>query len=234
MQKIRLGYDSNLGLPPDFSEKIPCDLVGYEDITLLVKLFQAENLDSIFIPVGTLPYIKKYQIISQAIFDSDPSDTLRSNFVTSKAINISNIADHSLGRVNKYCTTSYWAPLIYLMDYLPQGTPLKFQDTNGFQDMLNKTAQEIIDSSTVWDIILQQNPTAAHKVHELFSVNALPSPVLISNLNISLELCKNINQFKTNDQQWFYRGFQAPKLTSITQFLTAIQKAITFYNLPMK
>ncbi len=54
------------------------------------------------------------------------------------------------------------------MDFLPQFTVLKFKDTNGFQDMLHKTATKFLDCAMVWDIILKQNPDDANKVKELF------------------------------------------------------------------
>lgn len=135
--KIKIGYDDNLGLPNDFPEAIGCEITAYHDLGQMIDEFVKQNLSGLFIPAGALPYIKQYDIVSQAQFGSENKITLKAFFVTTRNIAVQDVANSSIGRVNQYCTTSFWAPLIYLMDFLPRNTSLKFQDTDGFQNMLN-------------------------------------------------------------------------------------------------
>lgn len=234
MEQIVIGYDDNLGLPSDFRLAIGCDIISYHNLAEMIKDFNEQKLLGIFIPSGTLPYLDNYEIISQATFGSNHKLTLQTNFVSTKNLSLLNIKTSTIGRVNKYCTTSFWAPLIYLMDFIPKHTLLKFEDTNGFQDLLFKTAEGQIDCSMVWDIILQENPDAANKVHQLFNKNDLPTPVLIGRPGFPSNIKEKINHFKTTDIKAFFNGFQPADIRGINQFQQAIQKSIQYFNIPMK
>ncbi|MBA3661955.1 MAG: hypothetical protein H0W64_09515 [Gammaproteobacteria bacterium] len=231
MGKITLGYDDNLGLPSDFAAKIGCEIKPYHDLSQMIDAYDQGQLAAMFIPAGTLPYISQYEIIAQALFGPDNKSVLQSNFVTTKNMTIEEIKNFSLGRVNEYCTTSYWAPLIYLIDLVPQDTVIKFVETNGFEDLLLKTASGAVDGSTVWDIYLEKNPTAAKKVHELFHVSNLPTPIIIGNQQFPSELKNNITQFQSEDHASFFHNFTAADLNSINQFKSQIQRARRHFNL---
>lgn len=232
MEKIILGYDINLGLPEDFNKKINASTKGYQDLTTMVDDFNARRLDFIFIPVGTLPYLNDYQIVSQAIFFSTGLTELTSQFITTKDINIDNVAQNTLGRVNKYCTTSYWAPMIYLMHYLPKKTVLHFQDTNGFKDLLIKTVKQEVAACMLWKIIIRQNVKLAEKAHTLFQLNSLTTPIIIANKNnhFPKKFREKINHFKTDDANSYFSGFTQPNSKSIRNFLAQIQMAVEHFD----
>lgn len=231
MKKFRIGYDDNLGLPMGFSQALDCETVSYHELGDLIQAFKQREVEIIFIPVGTLPYIKEYEMISQAILSEKPQSILTSTFVTTYPLTIQDIPKHTLGRVNQYCTTSYWAPLIYLMDFLPKHSTLHFQDTNGFQDMLFKTADKTVDASMVWDIFLKQNPDATKKVHALFSLNTLPAPVLVSASKLPTEISEKLNTFKSKETKTLFNAFQKPDLPNIKKFLASIKAAQDFYSI---
>lgn len=230
MDRVKIGYDVNLKLAADFTEKLPCEAVSYTDINKLVADFNDEALHAIFGPAGTLLYLQDYNIISQALYGPQLSLTLTTNFMTAENITIPTIKNHLIGRVNRECTTSFWAPMIYLMDYLPKGTVLNFQNTESFPDMLFKTAAKEVGASMVWDIILNQHPEATSKVHQLFSKNDLPCPLMFAKSTFPAEIKQKINQFRSNDNQTFFRGFCAPDLNAIEKFKNDMQKAKGFFN----
>jgi hypothetical protein len=91
MKKIRLGFDANLGLPSDFSENVCCELTSHSLVDPLITEFNNRQLDCIFIPVGTLPYLQNYQVIAQAIFSETNKTVLKSNFVSAESIEIDNL-----------------------------------------------------------------------------------------------------------------------------------------------
>ena len=234
MDKVLIGYDDNLGLPKGFSETLGCDVAPYHILTPMLEDFAEGKLSAIFIPSGTLPYVKEYKILSQALLGPESKINLQTNFVTGEPISIEDLPNITIGRVNKYCTTSFWAPLIYLKDFLPKNTIFKFQDTNGFKDMLVKTAEKKIVSSMVWDIFLIQNPNLANKVHQLFTKDDLPCPVLCAKENFPQNLIEKINQFKSNDSQAFFNGFQTPNIPFIQSFLEDIKKASAHFAIEIR
>lgn len=231
MAKIRIGYDNNLGIPSDFADTVKCDVIGNGDLNQLINSFAKRDLDAVFIPVGTLPYMKDYEIISHSLLGAGGRNTLESIFVSTRPINTKNIMNYRLGRVNKYCTTSYWAPLIYLMNYVPKDTVFKFEDTKSFQDMLHKTAEGSIDGSMVWNIILQQNKKSTDKVRFVFSKSDLPTPVIVAHPDFPAAEREKLNKFNSSDSKAFFSGFKEPNLPALQKFLTAMQQAISFYRL---
>ena len=233
MKKIKIGYDDNLGLPADFTQQIECEIVSYHNLQPMLDAFADKVLDAIFTPAGSLPYVKSYELLAQSILSIDHGISLTSKLVTTKNINVSKIMDFTIGRVNQYCTTSYWAPLIYLMDFIPEGSKLNFVDTNGFVDMLDKTANGAIDCAMVWEIILKQDPQSAAKVHELGSLSNLPSPVIICGADFPASTKEKICHFNSTDKKAFFSGFQNVNVESVNQYTDNIAKAIQFYNIKL-
>lgn len=234
MNKIKIGYDDNLGLPNDFADTIGCNLVAYHDIGKMIAALENQTLAAIFIHAGTLPYLKNCKIVAQSLYGPLGQLTLQSNFVSASSISISNINHLVLGRVNEYCTTSFWAPLIYLMKILPQHTTLTFKNTNGFKDMLHKTAGKKLDCSMVWDIILKQNPQDTAKVHELFHKNDLPTPIIVTQTDLPDDIRQKLINFRSTDHHSFFIGFQKPNLIAINQFIAAMQKTTNYFTVVVK
>lgn len=231
MKNRRIGYDNNLGIPSDFTKAFPCDLVKYDDLAQLIDHFEKKSLEAAFLPVGALPYMKNYSIISQALYSSENLSILTSDFVTTKDINLNNMMNFTLGRVNQFCTTSYWAPLIYLMRLLPQNTRLQFEDASSLHDLLFKTANGVIDGSTLWDILLTQNPEPAAKLKKIFSVTELPTPIIIAQEHWDIEISSQLNQFTSDDKQALFPAFRHPNIRMINHFLSEIDVACDFFNI---
>lgn len=229
MNNLRIGYDDNLGLPADFSEKIDCEITPYHELGNLVSAFENDNLDAIFIPVGTIPYIKNADIVAQSLFSHEKKLTLQSNFVSTKAITVTDIPKLRLGCVNQYCTTSYWAPMIYLMNFLPIGTMLTYQFTNGFVDLLHQTVEKKIDGAMVWDIILKEQQEDASQVKEFFSLSHLPTPVIVAKSGTSIPT--ELTTFISDDDQAFFTGFKSPNMESIHYFLEAVDHALQHFKI---
>ena len=108
--KIKIGYDDNLGLPGDFSEALDCELIAYHDLGNMISAFERKILFAVFVPTGTLPYLSKYEILTQALIGIEQIPTLQTKFIALEPIAITEIPNQVIGRVNRYCTTSFWAP----------------------------------------------------------------------------------------------------------------------------
>ncbi len=234
MGKIKIGYDVNLEIPNDFAQVIGCEVVPYNSLDELLNAFNKKELAAAFIPAGTLPYVSNPNIVSQALFRPTQKASLQTNFVSLKEITLEEVKNSSIGRVNKGCTTSFWAPLLCLMEVLPKNTLLNFHNTEGFKDLLFKTADGALGSSMVWNIILELNPTATDKVRQFLKKDGLPTPVIIANSLLPQAMINKINQFKSTDQKTFFNGFQKPDLRALEDFQSAINKAIHHFDIKVE
>lgn len=217
----RIGYDDNLGFPRDFSETIPCELVAYHELSEMIAAFEEGKLWSFFTPAGTLPYLNQGVILAQARLQP----AIQAELVTTKAIAISDLNTQTLGRINPYCTTSFWGALIALMPYFSPGTVLQFKETNGFYDLLQQTALKNVDGAMVWNRILKKFPDEADKVHILLTQKNLPPPILYGQSNEQQTLIEKITHFITKDSQFFFGGFKEPDDLLLDPFIANMKNA---------
>ena len=223
METLKFGYDDNLGLPADFAEKVGCEIVAYHELDELIRAFTNGDLDAIFTPAGSLPYLQHYEIAAQATLGVDKKQMMKSTLVSTQTITTNDIPTLTLGAINPYCTSSYWAPMIYLMNHLPAGTTLTFKFADSFTDLLHQTAQNKIDCAMVWDDILQLKPDDAKQVQEYFSLDDLPTPVIVVRPGVMLP--GSMINYVSSDKEFLFAGFKAPGLENINNFLQVVNAA---------
>jgi len=232
MLELILGLDDNLGLPEDFQEKIALKTKYTHDLSALVKSFELGELPLVFIPVGTLPYITvKYSIIAQATLGPERVQSLSAHLITAKAVTLSDLEKVKVGRINPYCTTSYWALLIYLMQYTKQKKLPHFIGVDGFQDLLFKTADKKVDAAMMWDVTMKAHPEASRKTQVLGTIHDLPAPVIISAVDIPAALKEKIVHFKSEDKHALFNGFAEVNDKLCGDFMRDISLASRHFNL---
>jgi hypothetical protein len=128
MKKFRLAYDDNLGLPEDFLDdlnrslksgsKIHFQSQAFHDIGKMIKAFDRREIALAFLPAGCLPYLRSnYGVLAEASFGPFRPEALRSVLRTrliDSRMSLEELTSRRIGCVNRYCTTSYWAPMILL------------------------------------------------------------------------------------------------------------------------
>lgn len=100
--------------------------------------------------------------------------------------------------------------------------------------MLHKTAEDIVDCSMVWDIIMQQHPQDSNKVHELFNKHDLPTPVIVSKKGVDIDIEGKLQNFISQDKAFFFNGFSKPDMQLINQFILDTQKASKFFHIEIQ
>lgn len=233
MNQIKIGYDDNLGLPSDFSSSVGCETVAYHELADMITAFKQEEIWGMFMPAGTLPYLEEGEIVAQAIFSSQHKVVLQSNFVSTKPISMPDLPMLTLGRINPYCTTSFWAPLIHLMRVFPKDTILAFEETTGFQDLLHKTATGKIAAAMIWEFILNRTPGDAKEVHELFYKSDLPTPIIFGRPGEQSKLKEKITHYTTQDSDCFFRGFREPEPKVLEPFIADMKTASEHFQIVM-
>lgn len=233
-KELTLGFDDNLGLPLVFLEQSNLKTKPYHDLSSMLSDFKNEVTQLIFTPAGTLPYINRYyELIAQASFRLGDTNRITAHLVTAGEISLSDVTESKIGRINPYCTTSFWGLLIYLLDKTKKGTTIDFIETNGFQDLLIKTANKEVDVAMVWDIVSDTNPDVAKKTHSLGIKHDLPTPVIIANTPIPESLINKITHFKsaTDVENLFFNGFMEVDLDLLSGFREQMALAATHFNL---
>lgn len=235
---MKFGCDDNLGLPEGFAEQVGVEIVMEHELDTLVNAFVKNELPVMLIPVGTLPYIKAdYDIIAQTTFGPQNIKTLTSIFIVPKnspVNSIESVASLKLGRVNQFCTTSFWAPMIALLDQTQPGTHLDFHNTKGFPDLLSAVNDGRVEGAMLWDIILKQHSEAASHTMEVFRLDTLPAPIIIANKTVSesdkKQLREKILAYKTSQSKAFFTHFETPDHQAILNFQQKMQTCIAHFT----
>jgi hypothetical protein len=64
---MRFGFDDNLGLPEGVADFDECETVSYHDVGSMLAAFEGAELDAMFAPAGTLPYLAPgFDVVAQA------------------------------------------------------------------------------------------------------------------------------------------------------------------------
>lgn len=237
---MKLGFDDNLGLPEGFDVAIGVEAVPAHELDTLLNGLEQEEFSAVFVPVGTLPYIKgDYEILVQSVFAPTHLKTLTTVFVVPQSNTETSIESASslrLGRVNKFCTTSFWGPMVFLLDKTSPGTFLNFHDTKSFKDMLLAVNDGRVEGAMEWDIILQQNPDMASKTRELFRLGNLPAPVILVNNSLSVaekqSLKMKMISYKTHHSKAFYTSFEEVNYSGISDFQEKMKACTQHFSYP--
>ena len=138
-----------------------------------------------------------------------------------------------LSRVNRYCTTSYWAPLVTFLDQTPSGTPATFADAKGFVDMLDSVAAGRNDAAMVWTVILDRNPELANEVFGLPDSAVLPAPLIVARADARPSTLHALEQalanFQSTDQGALFNGFTKPDQAILAGFRSGMKASLSHY-----
>jgi hypothetical protein len=224
------GFDDNLGLPAKFSAYAGVNLKSYHELGEMVEDFEKQNLSMMFIPCGTLPYLTKfYTIIAQATLGRDYNTFINVKLVTAQDLSLEQSVKNSFGRINPYCTTSYWGLLLFLMEHYPSAKTIHFIQTEGFQDLLLKTHQKAFGCGMLWDKVLEQNPLITKELKVLGEKSNLPTPVIVANTAVDSALIHRLTHFRFEEKNGFFNGFTRPNLSFINSFLEQMKKALIHF-----
>ncbi len=209
----------------------PCHELGE-----LLSSFEKGHLQAAFVPVGTLPYItSEYEIVAQATLGSCQTG-LKSKLVVRSDEQEAQAATASLrlGRINQYCTTSYWAPMISLMHEPTLGTRLEFIDTNGFDDLLESVIDGRSQGAMVWDAVLRKHPDWEGQLHVRFDRKELPAPIVIvrgrANLEARAKLSPLLQSNGQDRDNLYFNGLVEPDRQQIAAFKEEMSAARKYFT----
>ena len=247
--RLCIAYDDNLGLPAGTAEHLGCTTRAFHDLGELLAALESGEVDAAMIPAGTLPYVQAApyrhtapRIVAQATLPGGRT-RLTSVLVTTApdTANASQTLGRRLARVNRYCTTSYWAPLITMVEHTPRGTRVEFVDAAGFADMVVSTMDGRSDAAMVWDHVLARHPELVAASRQVLRTDELPTPVVVVAPQLSAERRAALGRVLVGlgtpatgpgleAPACAFDGFVAPEHTSIDRFTRRMRRAIDHFD----
>jgi hypothetical protein len=236
-----IAFDDNLGMPDDLAARADCRLSTFHELDAMLTAFAKAEVDAMFCPAGLLPYLDErpdapYSVIAQATVGPQRTARLKSVLVACKQSRIETGIDalgSRLSRVNRYCTTSYWAPMVTFLDKTPAGTPVTFADAKGFVDMLDSVAAGRNDAAMVWDVILERNPELANEVIALPDTAVLPAPLIVARADTVPSMLHDLEQtladFQSSDAGALFNGFTKPDQAILAGFRRGMKASLSHY-----
>lgn len=239
---IPVAVDDNLPLPSDLPSRTGAVLSSHHRLEEMVDAVASKEAVAMFAPVGLLPAFESaagvpYDIVAQATVGRSRSQRIGSRLVVRRDSPVRTPEEAIQGRVarvNGFCTTSFWAPLVSLADRLPAGTPVTFADCAGFTDMLASVVDGRSDAAMVWDVVLGREAELAAQVRPLIADVALPAPVVVVRRDApaaSAHLTETLTGYRPHQEEdGFFSGLDRPDLTLIERFRRDMAAALAHFD----
>lgn len=241
---IVFAYDAYLGFPAQdplwkqFFTKHCVQLKPYYDINKLVVDLKHHQLEAAFLPAGGYYYLRDdiyYQPVASATLGRERKVTEKSYLLVKRKSTITQpeqLKNKKWAYVNQECTTSFFAPIIYLAQHK---LPLKnyFNKLNAV-DGFNAQVEAInhpskIDVTMLWSPYWLKNKVLQSNTRIIGSINNLPTPVIIlartSHKQFKIKFIENLIHYKSNHLSWEYSGFTFYQDALNKQFWKKITKS---------
>ena len=234
---MRLGFDDNLGIPASVGATDGIELVSFHDIAALVAAFASGEVGAIFAPAGALLALGDvdHEVLSQARVAGRTA--MESRLVVraeARCRSAADAAELSMGCINEFCTTSYWAPMITLLDATPAGTALRLQRVAGFDDLLDSVAGGRTEVAMVWDQVLDRHPDEATGLRVVAARRDLPAPLVFGRGHLpepDRALVAAAFAKAVADPTAFFDGFGPPDHELVDAFATNMAAVRSHFDL---
>lgn len=191
-------HDSNLGFPsgqnqwPNFFGEIQCDVFGTNNIQLINQNLENDGDIFAYIPVACAYSERKISEIHglvSATTGKSGALTTSSILIVKRHTELKGLADlrgKIYGRINQYCTSSYLAPAIHLLengfkfnDFFGKITEVAVSPGN-WQNQIDEVIRGTIDATMVDENTWLASPKNAEQTEIIGRLDGLPCPIVVS------------------------------------------------------
>ena len=239
-------HDSNLGFPDQqsqwhqFFSQGKCDIFGTNQVELLSKSLELDNELFAYIPVACLYKVRNVpniQGLVGATTGKNGAPTTSSVLVVKRGSGFRKLADLKggiYGRINQYCTSSYYAPAIHLSengfnfhDFFGKVLDVPVSPGN-WQNQIDQVIHGSIDATMVDENTWLASSKNSEQTQIIARAEGLPCPIIVSK---SIEDSQFLNSFRQllldspREQAVMFSGFSTYDENSIKLFFGKVSKA---------
>jgi phosphonate transport system substrate-binding protein len=240
-----LAHDGNLDLPvddPAWREFLDCHAIhaaAYDDMAKLTVDLKQSVKACAYLPAANYFYLRddpSYQPVASALYAADQTPRLSSLLVVTKSSGITTLdqlRSSRLGYAHRYCTTSYFAPALVLLDShdaiadffaaLIQVPP--------YQGQIDCVVAGRVDATMVQEDVWRKTPANAEATRVIARRDNLPTPLVIVGANTAGEFKKDLRQLLFSHRPQItpttlFSGFVPYQSQQVEEFFAASARAL--------
>jgi phosphonate transport system substrate-binding protein len=203
-----LAHDGNLGLPvddPAWRDFLDCHGLhgaAYDDMAKLTVDLKQSVTACAHLPAANYFYLRddpSYEPVASALYAADQTPRLASLLVVAKSsavTTLDQLRGGRLGYAHRYCTTSYFAPALLLLenhDAIADFFAALIQ-VPPYQGQIDCVVAGRVDATMVQEDVWLKTPANAEATRVIARRDDLPTPLVIVGANPGGEFKKDLTQ----------------------------------------
>jgi phosphonate transport system substrate-binding protein len=218
-----LAHDGNLGLPVDdaawreFLNSHGLHVAAYDDMAKLTADLKQSVKACAYLPAANYFYLRddpSYEPVASALYAADETPRLSSLLVVARSSGITTLDQlrgRHLGYAHRYCTTSYFAPALVLLENHDSIADFfaALVQVPPYQGQIDCVLAGRVDATMVQEDVWRKTPANVEATRIIARRDHLPTPLVIVGANTAGEFKKDLRQLLFSHR---------PRLTPTTLF----------------
>jgi phosphonate transport system substrate-binding protein len=243
---LTLAHDGNLGFPVDdpawleFLDRHGIHAAAYDDMAkLTADLKRSKTAAFAYLPAANYFYLRddpSYEPVASALYAAHQTPRLSSLLVVAKSSGITTLDQLKGGRLgyaHRYCTTSYFAPALVLLennDAIADFFAALIQ-VPPYQGQIDCVVAGRVDATMVQEDVWLKTPANAEATRVIARRDDLPTPLMIVDANTDGALKKDLRQLLFSHHPritptTLFSGFVPYQRQQVEEFFAASARAV--------
>jgi phosphonate transport system substrate-binding protein len=239
-----LAHDGNLGFPVDdpawreFLDRHGIHAAAFFDMAELTADLQRRVEAFSFLPAANYFYLRddpSYEPVASALAAADQAPRLSSVLVVTKASGITTLEQlrgRRLGYVHRFCTTSYFAPaLVLLENHAAAGFFAALVTIPPYQAQIDSVLAGRVDATMVQEDVWLKTPANADTTRVIARKDDLPTPLVIVAANSGADFKQELGRLLLSHRPavtpaTLFAGFVPYQRQQVEAFFAASARAL--------
>jgi phosphonate transport system substrate-binding protein len=240
-----LAHDGNLGLPVDdaawreFLESHGLDAAAYDDMAKLTADLKQSVKACAYLPAANYFYLRddpSYEPVASALYAADQTPTLSSLLVVAKSSGVTTLDQlrgRRLGYAHRYCTTSYFAPALVLLENHDSIADFfaALVQVRPYQGQIDSVLAGRVEATMVQEDVWRKTPANVEATRVIARRDNLPTPLVIVGANRAGEFKKDLRQLLFSYRPrltptTLFSGFVSYQRQQVEEFFAASARAL--------
>jgi phosphonate transport system substrate-binding protein len=240
-----LAHDGNLGFPVDdpawkeFLDGHGIHAAAYYDMAQLTVDLKQSVKAFAYLPAANYFYLRddpSYEPVASALYAADQTPRLSSLLVAAKSSGIAALEQlrrRRLGYAHRYCTTSYFAPALVLLEnhYALANFFAALVQVPPYQGQIDCVVGGRVDATMVQEDVWLKMPANAEATRVIARKDDLPTPLVIVGANSGSKFKKDLKQLLFSHRPritptTLFSGFVPYQRQQVEEFFAASARAL--------